>query len=233
MSVKALDDPERQIDVSDELESFFYILLYEAVMLLPSNCPDLKGYVSSYFHALEQPGSQFRCSDSKRSSMMNGELILANNQHLKFFKSAASTTHPASARVPLPAKPPSDIAQSGSVAGPESHPIQHILHNMVRLFRHQYVESGDLPDEDGQPSTMGKNIESFDTDPRLEMYKEFSFIVMRELQGRKWPTNDKLESEVDAQYNALKRPIRTSDADVMVDQPATKKRATNASGSSA
>ncbi|KAL1942227.1 hypothetical protein VTO73DRAFT_6291 [Trametes versicolor] len=49
MSVAALEDHAKVIETSDELESFFHVLLYNAVRHLKSNCPDVGVFIEDFF----------------------------------------------------------------------------------------------------------------------------------------------------------------------------------------
>ncbi|KAI0669656.1 hypothetical protein C8Q78DRAFT_930077, partial [Trametes maxima] len=50
LSVNMLRDPEKKITIQDELESFFYLVLYYAIRYLPHNCSDVPGWMSDYFN---------------------------------------------------------------------------------------------------------------------------------------------------------------------------------------
>ena len=55
MSVNLLCDPFRPVAISDELESFFHVLVYFSVRYLRSNCPNPNSWINNYFLASGMP----------------------------------------------------------------------------------------------------------------------------------------------------------------------------------
>ena len=45
MSVKTLDDPEKEIDLADDLESFLHVLLHESSVFICNNCMGLEAFM--------------------------------------------------------------------------------------------------------------------------------------------------------------------------------------------
>ncbi|KAH9855962.1 hypothetical protein C2E23DRAFT_773409 [Lenzites betulinus] len=89
LSVHALDNPARTITVQDELESFFHVILYHAVRLLPHNIPTCM--VPQFLHDYFDDYTRFphmahaRCGPTKRSAMTAGRLNTLQTNTLQFF----------------------------------------------------------------------------------------------------------------------------------------------------
>ncbi|KAI0631771.1 hypothetical protein C8Q77DRAFT_158845 [Trametes polyzona] len=84
MSAAVLDDHGKAIEVSDELESFFHVLLYYAIRYLKSNCIDVGIFIEDYFdsHAFEN-GKCF-CGQAKRQVVREGRgLVVGGKDRVK------------------------------------------------------------------------------------------------------------------------------------------------------
>ncbi|TBU44835.1 hypothetical protein BD309DRAFT_990000 [Dichomitus squalens] len=57
MSVNILTNPLKPVQVSDELESFFHVLLYYSLRYLRSNCKCSTSYIEKYFENYAGPGA--------------------------------------------------------------------------------------------------------------------------------------------------------------------------------
>ncbi|KAH9889453.1 hypothetical protein C8Q73DRAFT_159451 [Cubamyces lactineus] len=63
LSVNALRHPKAQIEIADELESFFHVLLYCAIRFLPHTCDDVSRFMYDFFDRGETVGrSRYTCS---------------------------------------------------------------------------------------------------------------------------------------------------------------------------
>ncbi|KAI0645291.1 hypothetical protein C8Q79DRAFT_763039 [Trametes meyenii] len=100
ISAQALRDPEKAIEIQDELESIFHVLLYMAIRFLPSTCDDDSvGYLLfSYFDGVKNTNTGYGCGEMKLKSMLYGELTFLQNRclyHLRFFcRPGSSDSHP-------------------------------------------------------------------------------------------------------------------------------------------
>ena len=61
MSVNLLSNPSSPVETSDELESFFHVLLYYCIRYLRSNCPCPTSYIENYFETYSGPGGFYTC----------------------------------------------------------------------------------------------------------------------------------------------------------------------------
>ncbi|RDX41008.1 hypothetical protein OH76DRAFT_1561816 [Lentinus brumalis] len=71
-SAWVLDNSSTALTSADELESFFYIILYNALRFLRSTCLDVEKAIFDYFDASERVGTEYRCGHNKRRSMDHG-----------------------------------------------------------------------------------------------------------------------------------------------------------------
>ena len=74
MSVNALQRPAYPITITDELESFFYVLLYFSVRFLKSSCLDPLSWIDSYFHNYSGPDCMFTCGQKSIAMEVTGKL---------------------------------------------------------------------------------------------------------------------------------------------------------------
>ncbi|KAH9848325.1 hypothetical protein C2E23DRAFT_438684 [Lenzites betulinus] len=74
MSAHALNNPEKPIAITDELESFFHVLLYIAIRFLPHNCAErnVGKLLYAYFDDFEDTDTGYACGMAKFSSMRTG-----------------------------------------------------------------------------------------------------------------------------------------------------------------
>lgn len=74
MSALALNKPEKPITITDELESFFHVLLYIAIRFLPHNCAErnVGKLLYAYFDDFEDTDKGYGCGMAKLSSMRRG-----------------------------------------------------------------------------------------------------------------------------------------------------------------
>ncbi|EJF57852.1 hypothetical protein DICSQDRAFT_111022 [Dichomitus squalens LYAD-421 SS1] len=77
MSVNILRDPSQPVKVSDELESFFHVLLYYCVRYLCSNCGCPTSYIENYFENYAGPGRWHTCG--WKSLAMQEDDFLSNH----------------------------------------------------------------------------------------------------------------------------------------------------------
>ncbi|KAI0631773.1 hypothetical protein C8Q77DRAFT_1159518 [Trametes polyzona] len=87
MSVAALDDHDKDIEVSDDLESFFHVLLYYAIRYLKSNCKDAEMFIEDYFDSHDFEDGMYICGQAKRQVVREGRGLVMegrNRDKLKF-----------------------------------------------------------------------------------------------------------------------------------------------------
>ncbi|TFK83367.1 hypothetical protein K466DRAFT_602927, partial [Polyporus arcularius HHB13444] len=85
MSV-ALLSGDKNVEISDELEAFFYVLLYHAIRYLWSNLSDeaVATYLDEFFDQYSYDGESYRCGARKLDAIQTGKLMFSGNFELKF-----------------------------------------------------------------------------------------------------------------------------------------------------
>ena len=65
MSVELLTNPNKCVEVSDDLESFFLVLLYYAIRYLDSNIEDVGDYIEEFFDTVTLKGGMYTVGHAK------------------------------------------------------------------------------------------------------------------------------------------------------------------------
>ncbi|KAI0324401.1 hypothetical protein GY45DRAFT_1439094 [Cubamyces sp. BRFM 1775] len=84
MSVALIDNPKKAVEISDELEAFFHVLLYYAVRYLDSTCTDVAAYIERYFEAYQITDGKYQCGNSKWTTITAGQLQVSADVELIF-----------------------------------------------------------------------------------------------------------------------------------------------------
>ncbi|KAL6308606.1 hypothetical protein BKA93DRAFT_521124 [Sparassis latifolia] len=86
MSAILLDRPTRAVEVADELEAFFNVLLYYLIRYTNSNIDDPATFMSQYFDecTINAARTLYTCSMAKRLVMKSGELMVDVNTSVEF-----------------------------------------------------------------------------------------------------------------------------------------------------
>ena len=85
MSVALLSE-NKAVEICDELEAFFYVLLYYAARYLHSNLDGftLADYLDSFFDQYMRLGEGWSCGNVKRTTIESGRLRVHGNVELQF-----------------------------------------------------------------------------------------------------------------------------------------------------
>ncbi|KAH9942012.1 hypothetical protein B0H21DRAFT_793702, partial [Amylocystis lapponica] len=76
LSAASLQDKYKEIVLQDDLESFFHVLLYNAIQYLRSNCRDVRTFIQRFFEAAMIENGEYICGSAKRTAMKWGEIEL-------------------------------------------------------------------------------------------------------------------------------------------------------------
>ncbi|KAH9947738.1 hypothetical protein B0H21DRAFT_851957, partial [Amylocystis lapponica] len=74
LSAFSLNDAFKPMCLQDDLESFFHVLLYEAIRFLPSNCPNVAAFMTRYFDDARCDDGKYSCGPAKWDAMKNGHI---------------------------------------------------------------------------------------------------------------------------------------------------------------
>lgn len=92
MSVATLDDHSKVVETSDELESFFHVLLYNAVRYLKSNCTDAGVFIEDFFDTHCIRDDRYVCGLKKSETMQeHGQIRLVGSKDRLLFDSPLDT----------------------------------------------------------------------------------------------------------------------------------------------
>ncbi|KAI0739890.1 hypothetical protein C8Q80DRAFT_1240978 [Daedaleopsis nitida] len=86
MAVSVLGRTVKIVDIPEELESFFHVILYHTVRYLPSNCDDITiaYYLDSYFDTYNFCNGLWSCGSQKSDTIKYGELRVNEGVELHF-----------------------------------------------------------------------------------------------------------------------------------------------------
>ncbi len=76
----------KEVEICDELEAFFYVLLYYGVRYLHSNIDEsaVGTWISSFFDTYGVIGDTYVCGDKKLAAIESGKLSVVSNTTLEF-----------------------------------------------------------------------------------------------------------------------------------------------------
>lgn len=87
MSVNLLNHITKPVKVSDELESFFHLLVYYAVRYLRSNCAGVSSWIDNYFHSYSGPERMHTCGQKWSTVEFTGALEIESPEGPLLFHS--------------------------------------------------------------------------------------------------------------------------------------------------
>ncbi|KAI0688433.1 hypothetical protein C8T65DRAFT_746599 [Cerioporus squamosus] len=219
------------ISVEDEMESFFYILLYAGVRFLRSTVHEPSSFLHEFFDAFRLQQQQYKCSTMKHIAMTKG-ILTDGPADIQFFRDMDEE--------------PDD----------SDHPLNIVLSDMLPIFKARYAllqfeeklvkwamkvrKFQQYPDkfrDPGDPPVEPPQVVS-DTAVRLATHAHFKQLLTRLLQVTNWPTNDYLgdrlmpsEATVDAVSSSTSHTHAGNTAETAVtedDAPQTKRAKTRA-----
>lgn len=154
------------IRIPDELESILYVLLYEALRYLPSNCVELAEFMASFFDDGHQRDLEYICGDKKLGTMQTGRLRMNGTEPIIFLREPFKPKPlPTRSSKPAPTadgvapststSPAAPTVQPGSASGKDDvfsispstmpavppalmHPINKVIRNLLLLFKAYY-----------------------------------------------------------------------------------------------
>ncbi|KAI0653515.1 hypothetical protein C8Q70DRAFT_1163787 [Cubamyces menziesii] len=168
LSVNALKRPNAHIEIADELESFFYVLLYCAIRFLPHTCNDVSQFMYSFFDRGEIAGPlEYTCSLHKFLAMRYGCLVSTDGQPVVFLTQPRTSKEIAAAVAESEKKPGlslKELVRDGSklkakttVPKDQRHPINKIFVTLLKWFKARYELVAPLDDDSG-PSASNRRM---------------------------------------------------------------------------
>ncbi|PIL32488.1 hypothetical protein GSI_05191 [Ganoderma sinense ZZ0214-1] len=234
MSVNLLSHPSKPVKISDELESFFHVLVYYSIRYLRSNCAHPMSYIDNYFNNYAGPGRLHTCGWKSLAIEVDewlstrfphrpllfqspmddilGSLLSCFQVHYKVMKDDFAKTGP-----PLPEfeQPPPDPSGKG---------LAPIAVRKIIFF------DEDDDDNDGHISDDSSDVDDDDDTPtpeerdRARQILDHTFVldhVATIARSLDWPEDDRIPSST-----ARPSPPRTAagDSDASLLPPSSHKR---------
>lgn len=85
--------PDKPVEIQDELESFFHVILYNGLRYLQHNCTNVSRYMHEFFDQFDYVDGEYRSSIRKYFAMTSGRIDVSG-RHPLVFKSHLTQTHP-------------------------------------------------------------------------------------------------------------------------------------------
>ncbi|KAI0333001.1 hypothetical protein GY45DRAFT_1359929 [Cubamyces sp. BRFM 1775] len=202
MSVNALNDPLREIDVADDLESFLHVLIWCAIRYLPHNCTDVGHFMHYFFdHGETNEHGEYTCSLLKRLAISAGRVLTNTQKRVVFLREplptlfdatiAAPPSSSSSASVATPTlrsppstplvNPPESPVLLSHIPEEAQHPIQAIVSTLLQQFMWYYTlltstpkhaELAMVADDSEGQFRLNASVR-FDTDMDADMDKSY------------------------------------------------------------
>ena len=80
MSYGLLTDGSKVVELCDDLEAFFYVILYLAVRYLDSNCEDVATYIEDFFDCYTLYNDVYYAGEKKKSAIKYADLDLSGER---------------------------------------------------------------------------------------------------------------------------------------------------------
>ena len=172
MSAASLTWPRLPIFVEDEVESFFYIIVYAGVRFLSSTVADAGPFLRAFFDAVQLDQGQWRCGYTKMMAMQGG-LLFSGWGKLLFLR-----------------------------GGKNEHPLNVITADILPLFqaryavldykqkRVQWLQAQMLKSSKSVvlPEPLAQSV--VDSAAKLKTHAHFKVLLRRMLDEGDWPTDD-------------------------------------------
>ncbi|OBZ74000.1 hypothetical protein A0H81_06312 [Grifola frondosa] len=214
-----LDDKRRRPMIEDELESFFYVLVYYGVRYLKHNSEDVASFMLAFFERCSFSNGEYSCGLDKRLAIHSGKLKWTDNRKIVF-----------------------------KGEGSRRHPLNHLIATMLPWFQGRYhmmererelleestsgtdtqaetqtnnyaafVTDKDIDDEDddsteNEAGSNGGEIKFVKAASRLNSHRAMRLLLRKAVKTANWPSDDKLGDQLPKEYTS-KRTRRSKDSD--------------------
>ncbi|KAI0333029.1 hypothetical protein GY45DRAFT_1320318 [Cubamyces sp. BRFM 1775] len=200
MSANILNYPSKELTVQDDMESFFHLLLYQAIRYLPHSCHNVCTFVDKYFNDYEKEDGVYYGGEKKMAAIRQGALTTTRNKALKFYLSEVTPT-PAGAltaqswstssrdhghshlgsETNLPTSTTSPNSRSPARTSQKLHPINGLFTDLLQLLQAHYLlnvpieESSNIPGSGPTAEVTQEPEVDFIIATRLSMLRETGF----------------------------------------------------------
>ncbi|KAI0742361.1 hypothetical protein C8Q80DRAFT_1187796 [Daedaleopsis nitida] len=225
MSVASLLEPGKALFVSDEVESFFHVIIYHAIRYMFNNCTNVYSFMKDYFDGVSYDGAIPTCGEKKSATMQNGKLAHAGRA-IKFH-SPSTKSHPANRVLAELLKrfkafyharelAVEDEGADGNVDVdcPLELPMVEPSNGLVSLSKSDVPTTppAESVEEDASadstPSAIGEGLseEEKALADDIETHKFFGELLRDAINNRAWPKDDKTSDQLAPYFkNASKK----------------------------
>ncbi len=179
MSAALLYWARLHIAVEDEVESFFYIIVYAGVRYLRSNVPDARPFLRSFFEAYELVNNEYRCGAKKMDSMQSGRISTGDGR-LRFRRTDRAALHPL------------DIIMADMLPLFQARyaQIEHDREELVWRKANNLQSSKKTSTSTKLMPPLPLDQSVIDSAARLKTHTHFKALLRRLLEEDDWPTAD-------------------------------------------
>ncbi|OBZ73859.1 hypothetical protein A0H81_06310 [Grifola frondosa] len=208
MSSAILDNKSRRPIIADELESFFYVLVYYSIRYLKHNSEDVASFMLDFFDSYSFSNGEYSCGQGKRRTIENALLKWSDNRKVVFTGAGALLCDGTRARAP------SAVLRQHSRAGPRSGGTSD-----KGTDEYAYLRKRSHPN--GQGGSKVKDFESLQEPllvarrgaaANLDGHGAMCELLLTAITEADWPRDDKFGDQLPKEYNS-KRTRGSNDED--------------------
>lgn len=162
-----LDHMDAAVTTADEIESVFWIILYNALRYLRHTCINVSLAMFDLFDNYDYHGTQYRCGSTRRETMTHGSLPDVSGQEYEFLDDECENTHP----------------------------INAIIGKMLTWFKARYAKLKAPHVTNAIKQYGGDSSDTRERDERAKNLDDHTALLDfldESLQRCEWPTDDKL-----------------------------------------
>ena len=212
MSVNLLTHIGKPVEISDELESFFHVLVYYAVRHLRSSCPDIGDWIYHYFERYAGPERMLACGQKSYTVEVSGVLeVRVPQRRLVFHSPMDDALAPVLERLqahyavmeyeaakaatppPRPKTPPAPCSDLSTI---------WILAKHADLEDEPEEDEGGRADSEGCRANKGPSAETRKLAKQVADHKFMLSHLSRVLRDRRWVYGDRISATDDSRCSS-------------------------------
>ncbi|OBZ73895.1 hypothetical protein A0H81_06304 [Grifola frondosa] len=203
MSSAVLDDKSRRPMIEDELESFFYVILYYGVRYLKHNSKDVASFMAYFFDSYSFANGEYSCGFPKRAAVHCGELQWPDGRDV-LFASEGSHAHPLNDlietmlpwfqgryHVMVREKELRERSASDKQVKGRSKTETNKYADVMLGEDIDYEDHDDSMKGEGEPYAGGDAIKFAKAASNLDEHRAMRVLLRRAVKCASWPQNDK------------------------------------------
>ncbi|OBZ73899.1 hypothetical protein A0H81_06300 [Grifola frondosa] len=225
VSSAILDDKFRQLTIEDELESFFYVLVYYGVRYLKHNSKDVASFMLDFFDSYSFSNGEYSCGSTKRSAIHHGELKWPDCRDV-FFTGEGSHPHPLNdliatmspwfqRRYRMIEFGKRLCTPSSNVQVPGEPPDNTETNEYVDVLTNEDIQDDDDDDSKAHEDNTngdGDEMKSAKATSELKGHRAMRLLLRQAVRTANWPSADKIGDQLPRGYTS-KRTRGSKDSD--------------------